>query len=196
MDHEYRASVLAEEIGIDSDGALKTPSELRAAVRERLAAIKAERDEDDIALQVVRVRLGGEEREVGLLPIKRDREWRRRLARLINEAIDYIATMDLGEVSETNAKTGKTITRRRTVNDMHMIEGYKLAVDYCLIDGIDAVVDLFFAYSGFDREDIEATATSLEIYTAAIKVFEVYTVPFVQRMLPMLTALRRIQGAT
>ncbi len=181
MDYEYRASLLADEIGIDSDG-YKTPSELRGAVRDRLAAIRSERSEEDIALQVVRVRLAGEEREVPLLPIKRDREWRRRLSRLINDAIDYVANADLGP--------GKTIA------DLDLLDGWKLGATYCLTDGLDAVVDLFFAYSGFCREDTETTATSAEIYDAAAKIFEVYTVPFVRRMLPMLMALRRIQGAT
>jgi hypothetical protein len=165
MDHEYRASVLASEIGV-SDGH-KTPSELRRAIRERLAAIKAEREEDDVALQVVRVRLGGEEREVRLLPMSRDREWRRRLGALIADAVRAM------KIDSDDVDVGSVVA-------------------YALGDGLDGVVDLFFLYTGFDRDEVMETATSLQVYKAAMEIFEVFAVPFVAHLLPAMMRIRTL----
>lgn len=175
------------EVGIDLDEADRlTPPDFSRLVEERVGEKIRARQEEDIAAQVVRVRLGGEEYEIGVRPIGQDREWRRRCGELAADLLRVV--FGGGGMSLMDGADGADEKGEMALGAA-MIAKLGDALPVLFTDGLDKVIDLFFLYSGLNREEIEGKATALEIMDAAMRVFEVHAFPFVRAMLAGLMRL-------
>ena len=172
---EYAAAVMADELGIDMDSVFAmAPDELRRATRDLLERARSERHEQDIAMQVVRVTLGGDEYDVRVRPMREDREWRRHIGKVSGMVLNLMMDGDIGKMTE-----GEMLAR---------------AMPTIMADGMDHIVEAFYAYSGLDRDEIESKAGSMEIYRAAMEVFRVFGAPFALGILKEMQAMQAMMA--
>lgn len=172
---EVKLMAVAQELGVAPEHvAAMSPTELQGAVRAKIATGRRERSEEEIAMQVVRVTLGGEEYDIRVRPMREDREWRRHIGKVSGMVLNLMMDGDIGKMTE-----GEMLAR---------------AMPTIMADGMDHIVEAFYAYSGLDRDEIESKAGSMEIYRAAMEVFRVFGAPFALGILKEMQAMQAMMA--
>jgi hypothetical protein len=117
----------------------------------------------------VTITLGQKTYQIKQLPIRANREWRKRFDEPVNKLL--AAFQDIGKVSSTEFKDGKELVQRIGV----LLLSRASEVAGVLLDSMDIVLDGLFAYApalDADRDHIETTATDDEAMRAFVEVLK------------------------